>query len=217
MLEYYYGGMYPAWVELALANSIVLAGGKGLRLGRYKASVEFNGDSLIQRVVSRLSTLGGEVVIVIAVGQKLPKLNACPEPRIVTDVHPGRGALVGIYTGLLNSRSHYNLVVACDMPLLNRKLLDYMIKEADGFDVTIPRLGNMLEPLHAVYSKNCIQPIERLLDEDSLKIDRLLDLVKVRYIERVEIEGFDQQHLSFFNINTMEDLDKARRLAGKTV
>ena len=103
------------------------------------------------------------------------------------------------------------------MPLLNRHLLAYILKEADGFDVTIPRLGNMFEPLHAVYSKNCIQAIERLLDKDSLKIDRLLDLVKVRYVESEEIDSFDRQHLSFFNINTVEDLDKARRLAGKTV
>jgi molybdopterin-guanine dinucleotide biosynthesis protein A len=209
--------MYPAWVEPVLGSSIVLAGGRGLRLGRYKASIEFNGESLIQWVVSRLDFLGGEVIIVIAEGQKLPKLNACPEPRIVTDVYPGKGPLVGIYTGLLNSRSDYNLVVACDMPLLNRHLLAYILKEADGFDITIPRLGNMLEPLHAVYSKNCIQAIERLLGEESLKIDRLLDLVKVRYVESEEIDGFDRQHLSFFNMNTPEDLDKARRLAGKIV
>jgi molybdopterin-guanine dinucleotide biosynthesis protein A len=209
--------MYPAWVEPVLGSSIVLAGGRGLRLGRYKASIEFNGESLIQWVVSRLDFLGGEVIIVIAEGQKLPKLNACPEPRIVTDVYPGKGPLVGIYTGLLNSRSDYNLVVACDMPLLNRHLLAYILKEADGFDITIPRLGNMLEPLHAVYSKNCIQAIERLLSEESLKIDRLLDLVKVRYVESEEIDGFDRQHLSFFNMNTPEDLDKARRLAGKIV
>ena len=209
--------MYPAWVEPVLGSGIVLAGGRGLRLGRYKASIELNGESLIQRVVSRLSYLGGEVIIVIAEGQKLPKLSACPEPRIVTDVYPGRGPLVGIYTGLLNSRSDYNLVVACDMPLLNQRLLAYMLKEADGFDVAIPRLGNMLEPLHAVYSKNCIQAIERLLGEDSLKIDRLLNLVKVRYVESEEIDGFGRQHLSFFNINTSEDLDKARQLAGKAV
>ncbi|MFC1846675.1 molybdenum cofactor guanylyltransferase [Chloroflexota bacterium] len=209
--------MYPVWVEPVLTSSIVLAGGKGLRLGRYKASIEFNGESLIQRVVSRLSYLGGEVIIVIAEGQQTPKLDAYPETRVVTDVYSGRGPLVGIYTGLLNSKSDYNLVAACDMPLLDRHLLDYMIKEANGFDVTIPRLGNMLEPLHAVYSKNCIQAIERLLGEDSFKIDRLLDLVKVRYVEREEIDGFDRQHLSFFNINTAQDLDKARRLAGKTV
>jgi molybdopterin-guanine dinucleotide biosynthesis protein A len=200
-----------------LFSSIVLAGGEGLRLECYKASIEFDGESLIQRVISRLNSLGDEIIIVIARGQRLPKIICRSQPKIVTDVHPGRGPLVGIYTGLLNSKSDYNLVVACDMPLLNRHLLAYMIEEASGFDITIPRLGSMLEPLHAIYSKNCIQAIERLLSEDNLKIDHLLDLVKVRYIESQEIKEFDWLYLSFFNINTLQDLKKARRLAGKTV
>ncbi|MFH1662819.1 MAG: molybdenum cofactor guanylyltransferase [Chloroflexota bacterium] len=200
-----------------MVSSIVLAGGRGLRLGRYKASVDFNGESLIQRVVSRLSILGGEIIIVIAEGQRPPELSAYPESRIVTDVYHGRGPLVGIYTGLLNSRSDYNFVVACDMPLLNRHLLAYILKEAAGFDIAIPRLGNLVEPLHAVYSKNCIQPIEKLLGEGSFKVKYLLDLVKVRYVEREEIDSFDRQHLSFFNINTQEELDKARQLAGEVV
>lgn len=200
-----------------MVSSIVLAGGKGLRLGRYKASIDFNGESLLQRVVSRSSILGGEVIIVIAEGQKTPELSTNQESRIVTDVYRGKGPLVGIYTGLLNSRSDYNLVVACDMPLLNRHLLAYILKEAAGFDIAIPRLGNLLEPLHAVYSKNCIQPIEKLLAEGSFKIRHLLDLVKVRYVEREEIDSFDRQHLSFFNINTQQELNKAMQLAGEAV
>ncbi len=186
-----------------------------MRLGRYKATVDFNGESLIQRVVSRVGFLDGEVIIVIAEGQQPPRVSGCPQPETVTDLYPGRGPLVGIYSGLLKSKSDYNLVVACDMPLLNQSLLAYMVKEAGGFDVAIPRLGNMLEPLHAVYSKNCIQAIEKLLEKGSHKIDRLLEMVKVRYIESEEIDTFDPRHLSFFNINTLQDLDKARRLADK--
>ncbi len=198
-------------------SSVVLAGGKGLRLGHYKASIDFDGESLIHRVVSGLTSLSDEIIIVIAGGQRLPQIIGCPQPRVITDVYPGRGPLVGIYSGLLNSKSEYNLIVACDMPLLNRHLLAYMIEESKGFDVTIPRLGSMLEPLHAVYSKNCIQAIEKLLYQDSLKIDHLLEMVRVKYIDSREIEGYDPQHRSFFNINTQEDLDKARRLAAETV
>jgi molybdopterin-guanine dinucleotide biosynthesis protein A len=196
-------------------SSIVLAGGKGLRIGRYKALVELDGKSLIQRVVSKLSFLNSEIIIVLAEGQQPPQVNGYTKLRIVADAYPGKGPLVGIYSGLLDSESYNNFVVACDMPFLNEHLIDYMFQVSDGFDVTIPRLGKMVEPLHAVYSKKCLEFIEKLFGEGSFKIDRLLNLVKVRYIETEEIESFDPEHLSFFNINTKEDLNMADGLINR--
>ena len=193
-------------------SSIVLAGGKGLRLGRYKALVELNGQSLVQRIVSKISFLDSEITIVIAKGQQPPQFTGYEKLRIVTDAYYDKGPLVGIYSGLLSSDTSYNLVVACDMPFLNQHLLNYMLQISTGFDVTIPRLGNKVEPLHAVYAKKCLKIIERLLSEGSLKIDRLLELVRVRYVEKEEIENFDPEHLSFFNINTKDDLTMAERL-----
>ena len=122
--------------------------------------------------------------------------------------------LGGIYTGLVKSDSFYNLVIAADMPFLNESLLRYMIKMSDGFDFTLPRFDNFFEPLHAVYSKNCIKPIESLFDQGKRIIIDLFDYVKVRFIEDEEIVKFDPQHLSFFNINTQKDLDKAREITG---
>ena len=196
-------------------SSIVLAGGRGLRLGRYKALVELDGESLVQRVVSKLSFLNSDIIIVLAKGQQLPQITGCQKLKIVTDAYPGSGPLIGIYTGLLNSESAYNLVVACDMPLLNQHLLGYMLKVSAGFDVTIPRVGDFVEPLHAVYSKSCLEVIQKLLGEDSLKIDRLLGMVRVRYIEVEEIDSFDPQHLSLFNINTEDDLKIAGELVSR--
>ena len=95
------------------------------------------------------------------------------------DAWPGRGPLVGIYTGLLNSRSEKNLAVACDMPFLN------------------PRL------------------IRDMLDEGIYSVRELLKRIKVRYLEAEEIDRFDPQHLSFFNINTEDDLKHARDIIHK--
>ena len=69
---------------------------------------------------------------------------------MVTDTYPGKGPLGGIYTGLGAAESFYNLVVACDMPFLNQTLLDNMIQNSANFDLVVPRLGNMVESLHAV-------------------------------------------------------------------
>jgi molybdopterin-guanine dinucleotide biosynthesis protein A len=88
-----------------------------------------------------------------------------------------------------------------------------MIRRSPGFDVVIPRIGDNIEPLHAIYSRNCARLIEEQLKRDDLRIRGFFDAVKVRYIEKEEIERFDPGHLSFFNVNTEADLEKARMLA----
>ena len=101
------------------------------------------------------------------------------------------------------------------MPFLNTALLRYMISRSTGFDVVIPRIDDDIEPLHAIYSRNCARLIEEQLRRDDLRIRGFFDSVKIRYIEKEEIERFDPEHLSFFNINTEADLEKARILAEK--
>jgi molybdopterin-guanine dinucleotide biosynthesis protein A len=194
-------------------NCIVLAGGKGLRLGRDKVREIIGDRNLLQWVVSGLSCFNSDIIIVTVREKPLPQLNVYPRFRIVTDTYPAKGALGGIYTGLAVSSSRYNIVVAGDMPFLNQALLHYMVDVSPGFDLVIPRVGNMVEPLHAIYSKGCLIPIERLLSQGNLKVRALFDLVKVRYVEADEIERFDPKHLSFFNINTGADLEIAQQLA----
>jgi molybdopterin-guanine dinucleotide biosynthesis protein A len=192
---------------------IVLAGGKGLRLGRDKVLEPIGSESLLQRVVSSLSSFESDIILVTARGQSFPQFASHPRLRIATDIYPGKGALGGVYTGLVTSSSFYNLVVACDMPFLNQALLRYMVQVSAGSDAVVPRLGNLVEPLHAVYSKDCSAPSERLLEQGSMTIRDILPLVRVRYVEAEEIDMFDPKHLSFFNINTEADLEKARKLA----
>jgi molybdopterin-guanine dinucleotide biosynthesis protein A len=196
-------------------SSIVLAGGRGSRLGREKHLEKIAGKSLIERVTSRLSSVSSEIFIVISPRQARTwaPLRSKVKAKIAVDIYPGKGALGGIYTGLVQSDSFHNLVVACDMPFLNGDLLHYMISLTPGFDVVIPRIDNNVEALHAIYSKNCVAPIEEQLKRDNLKIAAFFNSVKVKYVEKEEIERFDPEHLSFFNINTQADLEKARRLA----
>ena len=194
-------------------GSIVLAGGKGLRLGHEKALETVGNKSLIQWVVFSLSFFSSDIIIVTAAKQFSPQFIGYPKLKMVTDTYPGKGPLGGIYTGLAVSDSFYNLVVACDMPFLNQDLLDYMIQISTGFDLVVPRLGNMIEPLHAVYSKTCLAPIECLLKQGILSIRELFTLVRVRYVETTELNRFDPKHLSFFNVNTEADLETAREVA----
>jgi len=194
-------------------TSIVLAGGKSLRFGRDKALEEIGGQSLIQRVIDRLAPLGTDIIVVVAHADQLflPDSKA----KIVTDVYPAKGSLCGIYSGLKAAPSSHSLVVACDMPFLNIDLLRYLTELCPAFDTVIPRLEGQLEPLHAVYSKSCLVPMETLLHGDRLKIADFLPAVKVRYVDEAEVEKFDPQRLSFFNINSEADLERAKTVLEK--
>ena len=174
---------------------------------------EIGGQTLIQRVFDHLSPLGTEIVVVAAHRGQI----SLPDPgtRIVVDVYPGKGALGGIYSGLKVAPSFHSLVVACDMPFLNIELLRYLIELCPAFDVVIPKLETGLEPIHAVYSKRCLGPIEAMLDEGRLKIADLLPAVRVRYVEPAEVEKFDPRRLSFFNINSEADLERAKTLSDR--
>ncbi len=198
-------------------SCIVLAGGRSSRLGRNKIQLTVGKKSLLQWVLYGISFLKGEVIIVTSGKESFPRLTGYPRHKVVTDIYPGRGPLGGIFTGLTASNSLYNLIVACDLPFLNQALLSYMIQLAAGFDLVIPRLGDMVEPLHAVYSKDCLAPIERMIREDNLSVNRLLSLVRVRYVNTDEIDKFDPNHLSFFNVNTQADLEMARELVRRKV
>jgi molybdopterin-guanine dinucleotide biosynthesis protein A len=194
-------------------SCIVLAGGKGSRLGHNKAEVLVGSKSLFQWVLCRVSFLKSEIIVVAGANGFAPlESGYSGHKKVVTDIYPGRGPLVGVYTGLTVAKSFHSLAVGCDMPFLNRALLSHMIKVAPGFDVVIPRVDNMVEPLHAVYSKNCLAPIEDMVKRGDLSVHSLLDLVRVRYVDSDEIDRFDPEHLSLFNVNTLDELERARSL-----
>ena len=190
-------------------SCIVLAGGESKRLGTDKGFLKIGDRFLIEDIVEKMARIGDEVIIVTNFTQRYSYLNT----RLVGDIYPGKGALGGIYSGLRAARHDYGLVVACDMPFLDLRLLRYMILLSPGQDVVIPRVGGLTEPLHAIYSKECLQPIERLLSAGGFKIIDFFPEVRVRYVEEQEIRLFDPQCLSFFNINSPCDLEKARGLA----
>jgi len=199
----------------ATMTSIILAGGNSLRFGWNKALETINGKSLVQHVVNRLIPLNKEIIIVTAQGEGI-SYSRSSMIKTVADIYPGKGALGGIYSGLVVSSCSRAIVVGCDMPFLKIALLDYLAQISSGVDVVVPRIGEKVEPLCAVYSKNCLVPIQELLEHNELRIGGLFGMVRVRYVEEDEIDRFDPEHLSFFNVNTQADLDAARKLAAES-
>jgi molybdopterin-guanine dinucleotide biosynthesis protein A len=102
--------------------------------------------------------------------------------------------------------------VACDMPFIKPALIRLLLRERKTYDVVIPEIDGEVEPLFAVYSKNCIPVMFECLQKRSLKIREVIGKLHVRKIGASKIDRLDPQHLSFFNINTEEDLRRAKSL-----
>ena len=191
-------------------SGVILAGGVSRRLEKNKALERIGGKALIERVVDSLVPLTTEVLAVVARPEQVTALRLPSSVRVVSDRYPGGGSLGGIFTGLEASAEPWSLVVACDMPFLNRELLHHLMAQSSNVDAVIPCLGGQPEPLHALYSKACLAPMERMLRDGDLKIAPLFEAVRVRYVDEETIDRIDPRHLSFFNINTQADLEEAR-------
>jgi len=184
-------------------SAIVLAGGESRRLGQDKCMLPVEGQPLLARTLALLASLAGDLLVVSNDPYRAADLGR--PVRLVPDQQPGVGALMGLYSGLKAARHDRAVAVACDMPFLNLPLLRYMISLAAGYDVVLPRLGDLAEPLHAVYGKGCLGPMERHLALGRRRIVAFFDEVRVCYVEQAEIDRFDPRHLSFLNVNTPQD------------
>ncbi|HYA03519.1 MAG TPA: molybdenum cofactor guanylyltransferase [Syntrophobacteria bacterium] len=186
----------------------VLAGGKSRRFGRNKAVELFEGERLIERQVRTLRSLFPEVMVVSNTPEFFLDLNV----TVVQDLIPGRGPLGGIYTGLLLAQGDSIFVSACDMPFLQLPVIRRMLDLFSGHDVVVPRLGTYLEPLHGIYSPRCVPYIKQMLDREELQVIRFFPSLRVAYLDEQELRELDPAGLSFFNINTPEDLERAREV-----
>jgi molybdopterin-guanine dinucleotide biosynthesis protein A len=201
--------------ESIQVSGVILAGGASRRLERNKALERIGGQTLIERVMDSLVPLTAEVLVVVGEPEQATALHLPPTVRAVSDRYPGRGSLGGIFTGVDAAAERWSLVVACDMPFLNRDLLRHLIEESSDVDAVVPCLEDQPEPLHALYSKVCLAPMERMLQARQLKIAPLFEAVRVRYVDEGAIDRIDPGHLSFFNINTEADVEEARWLLGE--
>ena len=198
-------------VTKLMAGGIILSGGLNSRIGLNKAFLEISGKKIIERTVLLFKALFEETIIVT----KDPLTYEDLDVRITTDVQDITGSLMGVYSGLLSSNSKYNFIVACDMPLINEDIARCLINKSKGYDAIVPFCQGRLQPLHAVYSKKCIKPLEALINSGHMRITGLFEKVKTKRVEEEELRKFDPDFKSFININTKEDLlnlqEKLRR------
>ncbi|MBN2438180.1 MAG: molybdenum cofactor guanylyltransferase [Deltaproteobacteria bacterium] len=183
-------------------TGIILSGGKSSRMGKDKAFLPVNGERLIDRTVRLFRTVFKEVIIVTSSPLEYLDQNAA----IVTDIHPGKGALGGVYTGLFYAREEHAFIAACDMPFLHRSFLEHMISQTAEYDIIVPATPDGLQPLHAVYARRCLPVIRGLIERDRLKITGFYPGHRLLKISPEVIRSFDPEGRMFLNVNTQNDL-----------
>ncbi|MFC1496614.1 molybdenum cofactor guanylyltransferase [Candidatus Margulisiibacteriota bacterium] len=182
-------------------NGIILAGGQSLRFGEDKAFVKVRDSILIESLISLMTSLFDNLIIVT----NYPDKYSGYQVQLIRDKIKGVGPLGGIYAGLLASDAEFNFITACDMPFINAELVKYMKKTARS-DVLVPSHAGKLEPLCAVYSKNCIPLIERQLRAGDYKIQNFFPEAEVEMVDEETIKKYDPAKATFLNLNTKKDL-----------
>ena len=189
----------------------ILAGGRSSRMGTDKSFVRVLGRPLIEDILAQVTGLGSETLIVT----NRPGDYAYLGVPLFGDVLPDKGALGGIYSALYAAKQQHILCIACDMPFVVRPLLEYLISLIPEGDAIVPRLAGEAEPFRAIYARDCLAPIRSALDAGRMRVISFFSDVRVRYVEEAELDRFDPRHLSFFNVNTPDDLERAQGLAAE--
>jgi molybdopterin-guanine dinucleotide biosynthesis protein A len=195
------------WMVKENATAIVLAGGKSSRMGEDKSLLPVHGQPLIAHIVDQLRDRFDEIII----GANDPKKYAFLNLPIVTDIEKDKGPLMGIYSCLKASNNEVNFITACDIPVMNTKLISDMIQMADGVDMVLP-VGdeNKYEPLFAIYNKSVIPSAETVLNNNCRRIIGLLNFAKVRFIDFDNSNWYENlnqkaDYLNFINLPPKRD------------
>ncbi len=188
-------------MDLAV-TAFILAGGKSTRMGRDKAFVPWEGQTLLERALEVVGQVTPNVRIVGA-RAKFEKYGT-----VVEDMYPERGPLGGIQAALCATATELNLVMAVDLPYVTHELLKYLVEGAQNSSamVAVPRFAEGWQPLCAVYRKNFAEIAEHALREGRNAVHLLLEDGEPRVFDEVELKkaGFSRQ--LFRNINTKSEL-----------
>jgi molybdopterin-guanine dinucleotide biosynthesis protein A len=208
--------------EVVPLSAAILAGGKSSRMGMDKALVRLAPDDppLLGLVRDRLQEVADDIFLVAEPRLDYTRLVS----RVVPDDEPGNGPLGGIATAIRHARHEHCLVVSCDLPFLNPRLISWMASLPRDYDVLIPRLPGesrqggtwTYETLHAIYGRACLPAIGHQLAEGKRQIVGFFGAVTVQPIDEPELRRFDPELRSFYNTNTPEALARARRWRAET-
>ncbi len=181
----------------------IIAGGKSGRFGSDKSIYVYNGKTLIEYVVDKVSPVFSDISIIAPDGEKFNFLNL----PVIADIVPRMGPIGGIYTAVQTLNAERIFIFPCDMPYLNTEFIRYMADIPPLYDIVVPMVQGRYEPLHAIYSKNCLPAIKRNIDAGDYRMSGFYDGLNIREVAEDEICFYDDPERMFLNVNFKEDLN----------
>jgi molybdopterin-guanine dinucleotide biosynthesis protein A len=194
----------------------ILAGGASSRMGRDKGLLDFGGVPLILHTARLLEPLVAEVTVVGS-----PARYASLGLRVIADAEPaqvhdstqkiGLGPLAGIATALSVTQQPWNLIVACDLPYLSQKWIGCLLARAlrSHSDVVIPRTERGIEPLAAVYRRECHVAIDAALERGVRKVSEGIEELRADFVDPREWREAEPGELILKNMNAPGDYEEA--------
>jgi molybdopterin-guanine dinucleotide biosynthesis protein A len=192
-------------------TGVILAGGQNTRFsGTNKALIRVAGRCILDRIYDIFSDIFEEIILVT--NDPIQYLEW--DLNIVSDIFSIRCSLTGIHAGLFYMNTPYAFFVACDIPFLKKDLVEAILDNIEPrIDIVIPDTSKGFEPLCSVYSKKCLNPVEQQLVKQQLKIRQVFQKVRVKKLPETILRQNDPDLISFYNINTHDDLTKAEQIA----
>ena len=186
---------------------LILAGGQSRRMGRDKAALPFEGETMLTSLVRRYGAVYPTAVSVREPGQ----YDTAGAPEIV-DEYPGQGPLAGLQAAFRQREEGLIFLTGTDLPFGSVELAGELLARAegdpDGDAWVVRRRDGKTEPLCGVYRRSCLEPVEECLKEGRRSFKGLFRKIRVRYVEEDSLAGFDLDHL-LDNLNTPEDYRRA--------
>lgn len=198
-------------------SGVLLAGGKSRRMGQDKRFLAIGQETLYARSLAALRSVLERVIVVIAQDSPPPPIES--DALVLRDLIPNCGSLGGLYTGLQRAETEWVFVVACDMPFLDPAVIRHFIGVKAEADVVMAKLQHGLQPMHALYHRNCLPIMEHLIQARDFKIHQLAahPALHIRLVTPEELRHVDPEMRSFCNVNTPADLEAARSLHGRAL
>jgi molybdopterin-guanine dinucleotide biosynthesis protein A len=196
--------------------AFILAGGVSSRMGREKGLLEFGGEPLIVRTARLIDPLVSEVTIV-GPTERYAALGF----RVVADQNldagegkeAARGPSVGIATALNATKAPWNLILACDLPYLTAEWLGWLLARAvdSGAQIVMPRTLGGLEPLAAVYRRECARPIVAAIERGVRKVTDAMAEFRMECLSESEWNKHDPEGRVLRNMNAPSDYEEAKK------
>jgi molybdopterin-guanine dinucleotide biosynthesis protein A len=195
-------------------TGVILAGGENTRFsGEQKTLMKIGGIRILDRIFDVMTAVFDDIILVTNTPEQYLEWDA----TIVTDLLPVKSSLTGIHTGLFYTRTDYAFFTAGDTPFLKKEMVAAVVDGiSPGIDIVMPETEFGREPLCAVYARSCLEPARTSIENGRFKIMRTFRKKNVKVISEKTARKADPGLLSFLNVNTPEDLQRAKRIARET-